>query len=135
MSEVPPDLRVYLVDLAVQIGKNLRIKLDFSDGSIAQVENILRMTAKQYKKTADAAGLNGIALEMAAYIITVIEKTGPVGRWERDHPEMGEDTFPYYWNEAVLFPYAWCQKRIFDGEQDDVWAKYKTLVIDRRNKS
>lgn len=132
--EIPQDLRTYLVDQAINVGKNFRIKLDFSDGSVAQVDNILRLMRKDFKKTGNEEGLRGIALEMAAYIIVVIENTGPVGRWERDHPEIGEWTFPYYWKHSTLFPYAWCQKRIFDGEQDDVWVKYKTLVIDQRQK-
>jgi hypothetical protein len=132
MSEIPQDLRNYLVDAAIQIGKNSCTKLDFSDGSVAQVEDILRIMGETYEESGDDEGLRGIALAMAAYIIAVVEKTGPIGSWERDHPEAGEYSFPYYWNEGTLFPVAWCLRKIFNVGQVDIWVWYKSMVIDRR---
>ena len=128
-SEFPQELRDELLDYANQIAENYRIKLDFSHRSIKLVEKILAKVHKDYRKSQNEEGLSGIALEFATYIVAVIERNGEKGRWERNHPDFGEDSFPFYWKDTTLFPYAWCLKRIFDGKGDDVWAKYKTMVL------
>ncbi len=106
------------------------IKLDYSPQSIRDVENVLSGIHDGYLKSGDDTGLNGIALEFAAYIVEVIRRNyGPV-KWDRDGSEFGPDSFPLSWRGKFLFPYAWCQKRIFDGPGDNVWIKFKQLVMD-----
>jgi hypothetical protein len=125
------DLQNELCDLAIQISNYYKIKLDFSNNSIKNVEKILSIIHKDYKKTKNDEGLNGIALEFGIYIIKVIEKNFEKGKLERDHKDFGENTFPYYLKDSVIFPYGWCQKRIFDGTGDNVWIKYQTLVLNK----
>jgi hypothetical protein len=106
------------------------IKLDYSPQSIRDIENVLSGIHDAYLKSGDNTGLNGIALEFAAYIVEVIKRNyGPV-KWDRDGSEFGLDSFPLLWRGRLLFPYAWCQKRIFDGPDDNVWIKFKLLVMD-----
>jgi hypothetical protein len=125
-------LQVDLTNLALRIAKeSFGIELDFSHASIKQVEMILSTIHLEYTRTKDDDGLNGIALEFGAYIITTIEKNTEKGRWERNHPQFGEATFPFYWHDATLFPYEWCRKRIFDGEADNVWTKYEVCVLSK----
>ncbi len=81
------------------------------------------------RKTRSDAGLNGAALEFAAYIVSVIQCHFPPAQWERDCPSFGVDTFPLHWRGASIYPYAWCQKRIFDGPGDNVWSKFDALVL------
>ena len=88
----------------------------------------------EYKKTKDEKGLNGIALEFAAYIVEVIRRNSDEkGMWYRDHAIFGEKSFPFNWKGEALFPYSWCKKRIFDGEADDVYFKYKSIVLPKMN--
>ena len=124
-------LKDKLNENALEIAKVLGFKLDYSHKSVKQVESILSRIHKEYKRTGDDNGLRGIALSFAAYIICVIEKNTSPGVWRRDHPQMGDETFPYEWKDATIFPYAWCMKRILDGKGDDVWSKYKVLVMGR----
>jgi len=128
-SEVPQKLRDELLGYAHQIAEGYRIKLDFSHRSIKRVEKILAQIHKGYQKSQSEEGLFGIALEFATYIVAVIEKNSDKGRWERNHPDFGEGSFPFYWRGTTIFPHAWCLKRILDGKGDNVWAKYKTLVL------
>jgi hypothetical protein len=118
-----------LDDLALQVGEAMGVTLDHSPKSVKKVEKVLGKLHKQYRRTGKDDGMNGVALEFAAYIVKVIESNFEKGDLSRDHPELGKDTFPYRWKGKELFPYAWCQKRIFDGPGDDVWAKFKTLVL------
>ena len=126
------ELQKELAELALRIGKeNYNIKLDYSHDSIKKVESILSDIHKEYVNSGETEGLTGIALEFGSYIAAVVQKHTQKGEMKRDHPEIGENTFPFYWNEEVLFTYGWCEKRILDGPGDDVWSKYRVLVLEK----
>ena len=129
------ELQVKMSKFAVDIAEMFHIRLDYSSRSIKNVEVILSKIHNEYMQSNNDEGLNGIALEFAFYIITVIEKNFDKGKVERDHKDFGKNTFPFHWRNKTLFPYSWCQKRIFDGEGDNVWVKYKSLILeDKENK-
>lgn len=124
------ELKKELVDLSLKVGAHYNVDLDFSVESVKEVENILSKISEEYKRTKNEEGLSGLALEMAAYIIAVIEKNITVGTWERDSKEFGKETFPYDLGGGdIIFPYAWCLKRIYDGEGENVWSKFEALVL------
>ncbi len=53
-------LRDELDALAVSIATGFKIKLDHSPKSVKKVEEILGMVHKEYKKTRNDEGLNGV---------------------------------------------------------------------------
>jgi len=114
---------------AIKIAKSNEVDLDFSDESIKKVEKMLGELHREYKKTKDETGLYGIAVMFGSYIGEVIRKKGLGGTWKRDHPDVGEDSFPFDWNGTTIFPAGWCYKRMVDGKGDDVWFKYQALVM------
>lgn len=120
-----------LTRLALSVARYYETELDFSDGSIKDVERVLGLIHKDYLKSKSEDGMNGLALEFGAYIVATIEKNHKEGKLETNHPEFGEMTFPYYWEGQTLFPYVWCLKRILDGITDDVWSKYQVLVLNK----
>lgn len=126
------DLKTEANKQAFDIAKSYNIRLDYSDNSIKDVEFMLGDFHKDYAKTKDTKGLVGIAMIFGFYIIEVIEKNHGVGRIERNHESIGEDSFPFYWNGTTLFPYGWCLKRIFDGDGDNVELKYKMFVLNEQ---
>jgi hypothetical protein len=130
------ELKKELISLSLKIGDYYGINLDFSIESINNVEAILSKVANKYENDKNNEGIQGIALELAAYIISVIEKNIIIGEWERDSKEFGEDTFPYNLGSGnIIFPYIWCQKRIYDGSGEDIWSKFKALVLDKNIKT
>lgn len=123
-------LRDEMAPLAVRIAEEgYGIRLDYSNESVEQVEQVLGHIHDEYKRTGDDKGLDGVSLEFGAYIVAVIERNEGPGRWERDHPQMGKDALPYYWRDRVLFPQMWCAKRILDGPGENVWAKFQNIVL------
>lgn len=124
-------LRAKLLDQAITLGINANLKLDFSDSSISRVENFLSQLHDEYIKTGNDEGLHGLAIIMGFYIIEVIERNHGKGQLERNHPHYGENTFTFFWNNNTIFPVAWCQKRIFDGDADNVETKYKAFIKER----
>ena len=106
------------------------IHLNYSVESIKQVERILGDVHRDYKSTHSEEGLQGIALEFGAYIVKVIEQHFGSAEWQRNDASFGEDTFPLQWRGSTLFPVGWCMKRILDGAGDNVWLKFKTLVLE-----
>lgn len=125
------ELQERLTDLALEAARDYDVVLDFGDASIDSVEEVLGELHRFYREEETEEGLHGLALGFAAYIVTTIERNHGAGEWRRDHPELGENTFPYHWRGSALFPYAWCLKRIVDGAEDDVRAKYRALVLER----
>ncbi len=130
-SEDMEKLKSELTDNALTIAKEFGVQLDYSHESIENVEEMLGEVHAGYKETKDEEGLMGIGLSFAAYIISVIEHNSTPGLWQRNHPTIGKDSFPYTWKGSTLFPYVWCMKRILDDEADDVWVNYKDLVMAR----
>lgn len=124
------DLQKKLVDDALKIAEVFNIKLDFSHDSVKQMDSILDAVGKDYMSTKNTDGLDGIALQFAAYIVAVIERQSEKGEWRRDDPEFGRNTFPYAWRGKILFPFIWCKKRIEIGEQENIWSKYQSLVLE-----
>ncbi len=130
----PPDVETLMQQMnqsAFKVASSYGVALDYSDESVQGVESILGDFHNEFKKTKDDSGLRGIALFFAAYLGEVIRRKGLGGSWSRNHPTIGEDSFPFAWNGGDLFLYGWCQKRIFDGKEDDVWIKYRVCVLDK----
>jgi hypothetical protein len=131
-NKTPPDVEALMTQMnqsAFKVASSFNVALDYSDESVQAVESILGQIHTEYKKLQDDSGLRGIALFFAAYLGEVIRRKGLGGTWSRSHPVVGDDTFPFTWNGGDLFLYGWCQKRIFDGKQDDVWFKYQACVL------
>jgi hypothetical protein len=135
-TEMPfEELLVFLPKEAVSIAKDSHgIVLDFSPGSVERVEMILGRLHVEYKKRGTTEGQRGLALAFGVYIGEVIRQHAGEGRWERDHPQMGEGAMPLYWKGYTSFPVAWCLKRLTNGEEDNVWLKYRHFVDERLKK-
>ena len=114
---------------AFEVASKFGVTLDYSDVSVEGVESILGQIHDDFTKKKDDKGMRGIALFFAAYLGEVIRHKGLGGSWSRNHPTIGENSFPFTWNGSELFLFGWCQKRIFDGKQDDIWLKYQALVL------
>lgn len=129
------ELLVFLPQEAVSIAKDSHgVVLDFTPASVEKVEMILGKLHDEYKKHGTTEGQRGLALAFGVYIGEVICKQAGGGRWERDHPQMGEGAMPLYWNGHTTFPVAWCLKRLANGEEANVWVKYQLLVDKRLEK-
>ena len=124
------DLQAKLVDDVIKIANILHVTLDYSHESIKGIDQILDVVGKDFRAKKDNQGLEGVALQCAAYIVTVIEAHLEKGEWRRDDKEFGKDTFPYFWRGKVLYPFIWCRKQIEVGEAESVWSKYMTLVLE-----
>ncbi len=133
-NPVSMELHTKLLNLALEIAKGFGVKLDFSFNSIQKVEEVLGRIHEDYKKTKSEDGMNGIAIEFAAYLVEVINRhSDEKGVWYTDDSHFGEKTFPFEWKGDTMFLYSWCQKRIFDGKADDVYFKYQSIILPKLN--
>lgn len=104
-----------------------QVTLDYSPESIKQVEAILGQIHDQYTKDPSSVAVTGLASAYGAYIGEVIRRSEPAVHWEKDDPDFGEKTYPLFWGKTRSYPMAWCQKRIINGDEDNVWFKYKVF--------
>jgi hypothetical protein len=72
----------------------------------------------------------GVALNMGAYVIAVMEHANREGAWERDDPDVGEESWPFTYGNVTVFPVEWCLKRIYDKKANGVAYKYKHVFLD-----
>ncbi|MFT3879482.1 MAG: hypothetical protein QM703_07470 [Gemmatales bacterium] len=96
--ETPGDIESLMQDMnksAFEVAGSLDVILDYSDDSVQRVDSILGQFHDHYRKTQDDSGLRGNAIFFAAYLGEVIRKKGFGGTWSRDHPDVGENSFPF----------------------------------------
>lgn len=129
-AEMPfEQLLEFLPKEAVAIAKEHHgVLLDYSPASVEQVEAILAKLHDEYKNRRTTEGQRGLALAFGVYVGEVIRRQAGEGYWEQDHPQLGEGAMPLYWKGHASVPVAWCLKRLANGEEDNVWLKYRLLV-------
>ncbi len=103
------------------------VHLDYSVESIKSVEKILGQLHEQYAKNPSSISVKGLGSAYGAYVGEAIRRSEPGARWERDDPVGGEKSYPLIWGAGHSYPLAWCQKRITNGDEDNVWVKYYVL--------
>jgi len=134
--ETTEELIAYLDNEARDIArKSYHIELDHSLDSIKKVDEVLGKLHDEYVKNNSTPGLRGLGTAFGAYVGEVIRRHHPGTRWERDHPKMGEKTYPLHWEGGESFPMGWCYKRIINGEEDNIWHKYIVLKESRAEKT
>ena len=104
------------------------IKLDYTVESIKRVEQILGGLHAQYTKDPSTLSVKGLGAAYGAYIGEVIRRSEPGAHWQRDD-ETGEKSYPIIWGPTAghSYPMAWCYHRILNGDEDNVWAKYRAI--------
>jgi hypothetical protein len=116
----------WLSSEAIKDAEQNNVKLDYSPESVRDVEKILGKLHQQYVQSPSSVAVMGISAAYGAYIGEVIRKTEEGVRWERDD-QMGEKIYPLIWGTGHSYPMGWCQRRITDGEEDNVWVKFSIL--------
>ena len=103
-----------------------QIKLDYRVESIKNVDQILGKLHEQYARDRSTISVQGLGSAYGAYIGEVIRRSEPGSRWQRDDA-IGEKSYPLIWGAGHSYPMAWCSRRILNGDEDNVWLKYRAL--------
>ena len=124
----------YSAEEAVDVAKNMGIALDYSESSIKRADDALEKLHQEYLKRKSEDGVWGLSIMFGAYGGEVIRRGGATVYWKKDHPTIGENTFPLYWGGegACVFPVGWCQKRILNGEEDSIVYKLEITRAKRK---
>jgi hypothetical protein len=107
-------------------------RLDYSVASIGKVERILgRLHDEHQVKAFFPERVAAEADRWGAYVGEVARRVRG-GRWQRDSAHLGKGTFPLVFGEEdEIYPCAWCFRRITNGPEDDVLAKFRLSVTER----
>ena len=112
--------------------QHYQIDLDGSDESVRLVEDILgKISALAHDSQGRLKeGMSGMAMMYGMYIGECIRRNHG-GTWGVDHEAGGPKSYPFR-HRSDSFPTAWAYRRIVNGAEDNVWMKYRILVIEDR---
>jgi len=68
-------------------------------------------------------------MAFGAYIGEVIKRGESGATWGRDDPVGGARSYPLHCHAGTLYVCAWCYRRITNGEEDNVWDKYRVVRV------
>ena len=108
------------------------VKLDFSTDSVETLESILAEVHHAHTtEPLSNEELTRHALNWGGYLGEVIKRVR-AAEWKLDSDAGGNGSFPLVYDDgSESFPVRWCLKRIVNGEEDNVLAKFNILVIHR----
>ncbi|MCD6052224.1 MAG: hypothetical protein K0Q55_3642 [Verrucomicrobia bacterium] len=119
----------HLANEAVKWVKQDRgVTLDYSADSIKIIEEELGRIHTKDQPKAGQPGVFGTAMGYGAYVGEVIRRRDG-GTWATDHPVGGTNSYPLKITkpDTTIFPVGWCFKRLINGEEDNVHAKFMLM--------
>lgn len=118
-----------LAEDAVKWAAEKNVTLDFTPASVERIEGLLvELHEKRAAGQLPDDQLNKAALRYGAYVGEVIRRMHN-GSWAIDHEVGGPGSFPITWGHHVSFPVGWCGKRIINGDEDNIWFKFRVLLL------
>ncbi|MBX9623922.1 MAG: hypothetical protein K2X82_08905 [Gemmataceae bacterium] len=132
----PPDVNegmAQLADKAVRrAADEYAADLDYSPESVERVEAVLgRLHARHAAGDLPAEQAGREAAVWGAYVGEVIRRLKG-GHWEADHAAAGPGSVAICYDGGQSFPVGWCYKRIVNGDEDNVWHKFRYFALGER---
>lgn len=132
----PPDVQEGMAQLADKAVRRAAAEyatdLDYSPESVERVEAVLgRLHARHAAGDLSADDARREGAMWGAYVGEVIRRHKG-GYWEADHPVAGPASFPICYDGRQSFPVTWCLKRVVNGDEDNVWHKFRYLALGER---
>ncbi|MEK9156554.1 MAG: hypothetical protein AAB448_00210 [Patescibacteria group bacterium] len=123
-------LKKELVAQALEMGKEYSARLDFSPESIKEIDRVLEDIHQNYAPKATEDELFAIARPFGCYILEVFVQQKIEGKFsiETFFNPAGDFAFTFKDGNTV-FPAGWCFKRVADGDNDNLWMKYRYFVL------
>jgi hypothetical protein len=136
MTESVTDKMKFFAENAVEIAKKrYQTILDFSEGSIQEVEKILgamyesrpqRWLGKLLGRGLSKRQLERAAIALGAYMGEVM-RLSLGGEWREENILNYDGVITLKVNDTNLFPTGKVYKRLVNGPEDDVWHYYKLV--------
>jgi hypothetical protein len=131
-----PDPRIaeiasaYALDAVDFASTNFGVTLDWSDGSVRQVEEMLGRLHDDMERAQPAEdAVWTFAKAFGSYVGEVLRQRHG-GQWGMVH--MGEQSFPGLERPGgrLCWPWGRAHKRIVNGPEDNIWHYYQILIGD-----
>lgn len=131
-ADVIDEMKVRAASAVVDARDKFSTELDYSSGSIEDVERILDKIHRQHlQNPIDDSELTRLKLKWGGYVGEVIKRVRKC-EWQLDSKIGDPGSLPVvYEKSGESFPVIWCLKRIVNGAEDNVWDKFNLLVVNR----
>lgn len=118
---------------AIEIAKKLEINLDFTNESVARVEEILAQIYEENKKTPiDPKKIENLGYAFGCYAGETLIKNLKMGSWETESVNNALGVKINF--EYIFFP-SKAIKRITEGGADNIYHLYMIVLNDYQNPS
>jgi hypothetical protein len=130
--DVNSEMRLRAEHAVEEAARHYDVTLEYNPASVEKVEEILdKIHEKHGRKPLSEPDLVKESLMWGAYIGEVIKKIRPC-RWALNSRAGGNGSLPIvFGNRDETFPVRWCFKRLTNGQEDNVWHKFRAFVVKR----
>ena len=126
----------YSLDCVDFTKQHFRLKLDWSDGSVRNIETLLeRFHAELSSANPTQEQISGFAKLFGSYVGEVFRRNHGA-KWGM--VALGGDTFPGLKadkDDTTFSPWARAQNRLVNGPEDNIWHYYQLLTAEHGNPS
>lgn len=113
---------------AVHYAAERDVILDYTPRSIEAVDELLGELHELHAEGRMSEGdFDLYAAQFGAYVGEVLRQEFD-GHWTKDHEVAGPNSFPLHYRGHASFPLTWCAKRIVNGDEDNIWFKYRVMT-------
>ena len=120
LADLDAVMASFAEDAVAMAAQRHGIRLDYGPESMEQVEEILAPLHETHKEG------NLSRDEIAGEVVKRLKE----GNWEKEDSPGGGGSLSVVWDGTAFFPCRWCGKRILDGPDDNIWAKFRFLILD-----
>lgn len=125
-----------MLALAQEIAQNNNASLDYSDGSIEELDKFLPLITKEFKEVGvksaddflDSEEAQGIAETLGCYIVECIERNHTRGTWVEDPDGRPWPGFTAGGDE-IIYPLDWVMKKLINPDEYFLKNVYNDNVL------
>ena len=128
---VDSEMQAAAVRAVGEAEKRYGVELDFSPESISALEEkiLASLHRRHLEAPFESSEFNRNAVLWGAYIGETMKLSiEDEAHWEQDS-EFGQYTFPLHWGGGASFPVLWCVARLRNGQEDNVWNKFRYFAL------
>ncbi|MCF6284101.1 MAG: hypothetical protein L3K26_02790 [Candidatus Hydrogenedentes bacterium] len=128
METVEELIEAMCADAVAIAQDNFDVALDYSPASVEIVEEMLGGLHEAFKSKEGLEDAGQLACCFGAYVGECIRRANSDASWCEEIPKEGFGYLVVTWRGQQCFTLGWCNQRITEGPEFDVWDTFKAML-------